>query len=103
MRPTYNGSLEEPAVLPVQFPNLLVNGSSGIAVGMATNIPPHNLADTIAAAIYLVDHPEASVAQLLDRLKGPDFPRGGRIITDRTTLRTIYEEGTGSIKVQGEW
>ena len=103
MRPTYSGEFEEPVVLPVQFPNLLVNGSSGIAVGMATNIPPHNLADAISAAVYLVDNPEATVAQLLDRLKGPDFPLGGRIITDRATLRKIYEEGTGSIKVQGEW
>jgi DNA gyrase subunit A len=103
MRPTFSAESEEPVVLPVQFPNLLVNGSSGIAVGMATNIPPHNLADTISAAVYLIDNPEATVAQLLDRLKGPDFPLGGRIITDRTTLRKIYEEGTGSIKVQGEW
>ena len=103
MRPTYSNEFEEPVVLPVQFPHLLVNGSAGIAVGMATNIPPHNLADAISAAIHLIENPEATVATLLDKLKGPDFPLGGRIITDRTTLRRIYEEGTGSIKVQGEW
>jgi DNA gyrase subunit A len=103
MRPNYDGSREEPVVLPAQFPNLLVNGASGIAVGMATNIPPHNLGEVIKAAVHLIDHPDASTAQLLDRVKGPDFPLGGRVVTDRTTLRRIYEEGTGSIKVQGEW
>src|SRR5205807_5441961 len=80
-----------------------VNGTAGIAVGMATNIPPHNLGEVIRAAIHLIENPEATTAQLLDRVKGPDFPLGGRVVTDRTTLRKIYEEGTGSIKVQGEW
>lgn len=103
MRPTYNSETQEPVVLPAQFPNLLVNGSSGIAVGMATNIPPHNLGDVVQAAIHLIDHPDASVANLLDRLKGPDFPLGGKIVTDRTTLRKTYEEGQGSIRVQAEW
>jgi DNA gyrase subunit A len=103
MRPNYLGSREEPVVLPAQFPNLLVNGTAGIAVGMATNIPPHNLGEVIRAAVYLIDEPEASTAQLLDRIKGPDFPLGGRVVTDRPSLRRIYEEGTGSIKVQGEW
>ncbi|HEV3445215.1 MAG TPA: DNA topoisomerase IV subunit A [Gemmataceae bacterium] len=103
MRPNYDGTREEPTVLPAQFPNLLVNGASGIAVGMATNIPPHNLGDVISACVYLIEHRDASVAHLLDRLKGPDFPLGGKIITDRRTLRKIYEDGTGTIKVQGEW
>ena len=103
MRPTYNAETMEPVVLPAQFPNLLVNGASGIAVGMATNIPPHNLGDVIKAAILLIDEPESTTAQLLDKLKGPDFPLGGKILTDRPTLRKIYEEGTGSIRVQGEW
>ena len=103
LRDNYAGNRREPVVLPAQFPNLLVNGTSGIAVGMATSIPPHNLGEVLRACIYLIENPEASVAQLLDRVKGPDFPLGGKIITDRTTLRKIYEEGTGSIKVQGEW
>ncbi len=103
VRPNYDGSRDEPVVLPAQFPNLLVNGSSGIAVGLATNIPPHNLGEVIKAAVHLIEDPEASTAQLLDRLKGPDFPLGGKVVTDRPTLRKIYEEGTGSIKVQGEW
>jgi DNA gyrase subunit A len=103
MRPTYDGEREEPTVLPARFPNLLVNGSAGIAVGLATNIPPHNLGEVIRAAIHLIDEPEASTAQLLDRVKGPDFPLGGKVLADRATLRRIYEEGTGGIKVQGEW
>ncbi len=103
MRPNYEVKLEEPVVLPAQFPNLLVNGTSGIAVGMATNIPPHNLAEVVNAAVHLVDHPDATTAQLLDRIKGPDFPLGGQVLADRKTLRKIYEDGTGSIKVQGEW
>ena len=103
MRPNYDGSREEPVVLPAQFPNVLVNGSSGIAVGMATNMPPHNLGEVIKAAVHLIDDKDATTAQLLDRLKGPDFPLGGKIVTDRPTLRKIYEDGQGSIKVQAEW
>lgn len=103
MRPTYNNETQEPVVLPAEFPNLLVNGASGIAVGMATNIPPHNLGEVIKACIHLIDDPEATTAELMNRVKGPDFPLGGKIVTDRTTLRKIYEEGEGSIKIQAEW
>jgi DNA gyrase subunit A len=103
LRDNYAGNRREPVVLPAQFPNLLVNGTSGIAVGMATNIPPHNLSEVLRACIYLIDNPDATIAVLLDRVKGPDFPLGGKIVTDRSTLRKIYEEGSGSIKVQGEW
>ncbi|GIW80339.1 MAG: hypothetical protein KatS3mg105_2146 [Gemmatales bacterium] len=102
-RDNFDGMRREPVVLPAQFPNLLVNGASGIAVGMATNIPPHNLGEVVKATIHLIDHPEATVAQLLNIIKGPDFPLGGTVLADRRTLRKIYEEGTGSIKVQGEW
>jgi DNA gyrase subunit A len=103
MRPNYDGMRDEPVVLPSQFPNLLVNGTSGIAVGMATNMPPHNLGETVNACIHLIENPEATTAQLLDKIKGPDFPLGGKVVTDRKTLRKIYEDGVGSIKVQGEW
>jgi DNA gyrase subunit A len=103
MRPTYDGSKQEPVVLPARFPNLLVNGVAGIAVGMATNIPPHNLGEVIRGALLLIDDRNATTAQLLDRIKGPDFPLGGRVLADRKTLRSIYEEGTGSVKIQGEW
>src|SRR5262249_8388098 len=99
----YTGTKREPVVLPAQFPNLLVNGTSGIAVGLATNIPPHNLGEVLRASVHLIDNPDATVANLLDKVKGPDFPLGGKIVTDRTTLRKIYEEGRGSVKIQGEW
>jgi len=103
LRPNYDATRDEPTVLPAQFPNLLVNGTTGIAVGMATNIPPHNLGSVIDACVQLIDDADATTATLLDRIKGPDFPLGGKVVTDRTTLRKIYEEGTGSIKVQAEW
>lgn len=103
LKPTYDGARQEPIVLPARFPHLLVNGGSGIAVGMATNIPPHNLGDTIRAAVLLIENKHATTAELLDKLKGPDFPLGGKVLADRKTLRRIYEEGTGSLKIQAEW
>ena len=100
---TYDGTRREPVVLPAQYPNLLVNGTSGIAVGLATNIPPHNLGEVLRACILMIDEPEATTAQLLEKVKGPDFPLGGKIVTDKAALKRIYEEGRGSIKVQAEW
>ncbi len=103
MRRNYENTRDEPVVLPAQYPQLLVNGTSGIAVGMATNIPPHNLVEVIKAATLLIDKPEASISELMQKLKGPDFPLGGKIVTDKETLKKIYETGRGSIKIQGEW
>lgn len=103
MRPNYDGAEQEPVVLPARFPNLLANGSSGIAVGMATNIPPHNLGELVKACVHLIHEPEATVAQLMKSIKGPDFPLGGRLVSDRAQLRTVYEEGRGPIKVRAEW
>jgi DNA gyrase subunit A len=103
MRPNYDGTRNEPVVLPARYPNLLVNGSSGIAVGMATNIPPHNLEEVIEACVQLIDQPDATITQVMKHVKGPDFPLGGRIVTDRKVLRDVYEEGRGSIKVRAEW
>ncbi|MGQ0636993.1 MAG: DNA gyrase/topoisomerase IV subunit A [Planctomycetaceae bacterium] len=102
-RPNYDASEREPAVLPSRFPHLLVNGTQGIAVGMATSIPPHNLREVIDACVHLIHDREASTAQLMKHVKGPDFPLGGRIITERRELRQTYEEGRGSIKVRAEW
>jgi len=99
--PNYDETEEEPVVLPARFPNLLVNGSSGIAVGMATNIPPHNIGEVIDATIMLIDDPEATVGSLMGAIKGPDFPTGG-IIMGRTNIRQAYETGRGSIKVRGK-
>jgi DNA gyrase subunit A len=103
MRATYDGETQEPVVLPARYPNLLVNGTQGIAVGMATSIPPHNLGEVINACVHLIDSPDATVAQVMKYVKGPDFPLGGRIVTDRRDIRTMYEEGRGSVKVRGEW
>jgi len=99
----YDGKAEEPLVLPARFPNLLVNGSTGIAVGMATNIPPHNLGEVVEAAMTLIDNRDASISDLMKSLKGPDFPTGGEILNNRTELREIYETGQGSIRLRGEY
>lgn len=94
--PNYDESMEEPTVLPSRIPNLLVNGSSGIAVGMATNIPPHNLREVIAGVVTLIDNPDATIQDLMDKVSGPDFPTGG-IIMGREGIRKTYETGRGSI------
>lgn len=100
-KPNFDESLEEPVVLPSRFPNLLVNGASGIAVGMATNIPPHNLAEVIDGAVLLIDNPEAEDKELLKIIKGPDFPTGG-IILGREGIKNAYLKGKGSIKIRAK-
>src|SRR6201997_50625 len=97
--PNYDGKKQEPVVLPARFPNLLVNGSSGIAVGMATNIPPHNLREVIAATIAYIENPEIDTAGLLKHIKGPDFPTGG-IILGKAGIKEAYETGRGRVRVQ---
>ncbi len=97
--PNYDGSKREPLVLPARFPNLLVNGSSGIAVGMATNIPPHNLREVIDATVAYIDDPEIEVEGLMRHIKGPDFPTGG-IILGRAGIKDAYETGRGRVRVQ---
>ncbi|MDP2400730.1 MAG: DNA gyrase subunit A, partial [Actinomycetota bacterium] len=99
--PNYDESLEEPLVLPARFPNLLVNGSSGIAVGMATNIPPHNLGETIDAVTLMIENPEATAEDILEIMPGPDFPTGGMIM-GREGISDYYATGRGSIKVRGK-
>ncbi|MFN3764112.1 MAG: DNA topoisomerase IV subunit A [Aliihoeflea sp.] len=113
-RPTYNEEDEEPVVLPGAFPNLLANGSSGIAVGMATSVPPHNLAELCKAALHLIDHPDAEVEDLLTRephptdpdenmVRGPDFPTGGIIVDDFDMIAQAYKTGRGSFRVRAKW
>ena len=97
--PNYDNSLQEPEVLPAKIPQLLLNGSSGIAVGMATNIPPHNLAEVVDGAIMIIEDPQVSIEELMKAIKGPDFPTGG-IICGSTGIRSAYETGKGIIKVQ---
>ncbi len=103
-RPTFDGTLSEPIVLPSKVPNLLVNGASGIAVGMATNIPPHNLGEVIEACIYMIDSPNARISTLVkNHIKGPDFPTGGRILNTEAEIEQIYETGKGTIELRGEY
>ncbi|MBR6747499.1 MAG: DNA gyrase subunit A [Clostridia bacterium] len=99
--PNYDGRYQEPTVLPSRFPNLLVNGSVGIAVGMATNIPPHNLGEVIDAACYQIDNPDASLDELMQFIQGPDFPTGG-VIVGRAGTRAAYATGRGSVKVRAK-
>ena len=103
-RPNFEGTLFEPIVLPSKVPNLLVNGSSGIAVGMATNIPPHNLAEVTDALIYMIDSPNARTQTLVPKLiKGPDFPTGGRILNTEEELLAIYSNGEGPVEMRGDY
>lgn len=102
-RSNFDDSDQEPVVLPSRVPQLLVNGCTGIAVGVATNIPPHNLNEVVEAAVHLVDHPQATTAELMTKIKGPDFPTGGQLLEDRETLIEIYETGQGRIRCRGEY
>ncbi|HEY7579133.1 MAG TPA: DNA topoisomerase IV subunit A [Acetobacteraceae bacterium] len=102
-RPTYDGEENEPVVLPGAFPNLLANGAAGIAVGMATSIPPHNAGEACAAAIHLVRQPKATTAELLAHMPGPDFPTGGVLVEDRAAILSAYETGRGGFRVRARW
>ncbi len=99
--PNFDGSFEEPTVLPTRVPNLLVNGTSGIAVGMATNIPPHNLSEVIDALVYMIDHPEATVEELMEFVQGPDFPTGA-FICGRNEIIRAYKTGRGSLRLRAK-
>src|SRR5687767_5532083 len=102
-RPNYAGTRNEPVVLPARIPNLLVNGATGIAVGMATNIPPHNLKEVCTALIKLLDDQELTSAQLCRYIKGPDFPTGGHILNSPTELKDIYKTGQGTVRIRATW
>ena len=102
-QPNFDGSLEEPALLPARLPNLLLNGATGIAVGMATDIPPHNLREVAAACVRLLDEPKATTAQLCEHVQGPDFPTGAQIITPAAELLAIYESGNGTFRARARY
>jgi len=102
-RPNYDGTKTEPVVLPARIPNLFINGTTGIAVGMATNIPPHNLGEICAALIKLLDNPNLSSAQLCRYVKGPDFPTGGQILNSPEELKEIYKTGSGTVRLRATW
>lgn len=102
-RPNYDNTLKEPVVLPSRIPNLLINGSSGIAVGMACSFPSHNLHEVFSALISLVDEPKQTITSLMKHIKGPDFPTEGIILNSKAELRQAYETGSGAVKIRGEW
>jgi topoisomerase-4 subunit A len=101
--PNFDGTLEEPRLLPARLPNVLLNGATGIAVGMATDIPPHNVREVTSAAIRLLEDPKATVADLCEHIQGPDFPTEAEIITPRSELRTAYETGSGSVRMRARY
>ncbi len=101
--PNFDGTLEEPSILPARLPNVLLNGTTGIAVGMATDIPPHNLREVTQACIHLLDNPEASLADLMKFIKGPDYPTFAEIITPRNEIKQMYQTGNGSIRMRARY
>jgi len=101
--PTFDGSREEPRLLPARTPNILVNGTTGIAVGMATDIPPHNLRELMSACLHLLKHPKASVEELMEHVPGPDYPTGSEIVSDPAELKKIYETGYGQVRARARW
>ncbi len=102
-RPNYDGSAEEPVVLPANFPHLLANGASGIAVGMATSIPPHNVAELCDAALHMIHHPEATTADLIKFVPGPDMPTGGIMVESRESIEQAYTTGRGGFRIRARW
>jgi len=102
-RPTYDGESQEPVVLPARFPNLLANGASGIAVGMATSVPPHNVGELSDALIQLVKHPRTSIDELMKRVRGPDFPTGGVLVEAPEAVREAYATGRGGFRLRAQW
>src|SRR5205809_7110881 len=102
-RPTYDGEAEEPVVLPARFPNLLANGSSGIAVGMATSIPPHNVGELCDALLHLIKHPACPPAELVAHVAGPDFPTGGVLVEPPESIAEAYATGRGSFRLRARW
>ena len=101
--PNFDGTLDEPAWLPARLPHLLLNGTTGIAVGMATDVPPHNLNEVVSACVRLLDDPDASVRDLCEHIRGPDYPTGAEIITPSTDLQAMYETGNGSVRARATW
>lgn len=101
--PNFDGTLQEPAVLPAQLPNLLLNGTSGIAVGMSTDVPPHNVREVVAALLCLLDNPKATLSQLTKHIKGPDFPTGGELISSRKEILQIYKTGSGTLRLRARY
>ncbi len=101
--PNFDGTINEPVVLPARLPNLLLNGTTGIAVGLSTDVPPHNLNEVASALIHLIDNPKATVAALMKHIKGPDFPTGGELVSPRTDIKQIYATGSGTLRLRAAY
>ena len=101
--PNFDGTLSEPGILPARLPNLLLNGTTGIAVGMSTDVPPHNLNEVVSALIHLIDNPKATVAALMKHIKAPDFPTGGEIVSPRADIKSIYTTGSGTLRLRASY
>jgi topoisomerase-4 subunit A len=101
--PNFDGTMDEPVVLPARLPNLLLNGTTGIAVGLSTDVPPHNLREVAAAVVHLIDEPDATVAQLMKHIKGPDFPTGGELVSPRSDIRQMYTTGNGTFRLRASY
>jgi topoisomerase-4 subunit A len=101
--PNFDGTLDEPVVLPARLPNLLLNGTTGIAVGLSTDVPPHNLREVASALIHLIDNPRATIAHLMKHIKGPDFPTGGELISPRADIKKIYQTGNGTLRLRASY
>ena len=102
-KPNFDGTLDEPELLPARLPNVLLNGGSGIAVGMATDVPPHNMREVVSACVHLLDKPKASIADLCKHIQAPDFPTEAEIITPREEILAMYESGRGSLKARATY
>jgi len=101
--PNFDGTMEEPVVLPARLPNLLLNGTAGIAVGLSTDVPPHNLNEVASALIHLIDNPKANVTALMKHIKGPDYPTGGELVSPRDDIKEIYETGSGTLRLRAAY
>ena len=102
-RPNFDATMQEPEILPARVPNILLNGTTGIAVGMATDIPPHNLREVVSACLHLIEHPKATTSDLMELLKAPDYPTDAEIVTSKSELHAAYETGRGSLKMRAVW
>ena len=101
--PNFDGTMQEPVVLPARLPNLLLNGTTGIAVGMSTDVPPHNLKEVASALVHLIDKPKATVADLMKHIKGPDYPTGGELVSPAEDIREMYETGSGTLRLRASY
>jgi len=101
--PNFDGTMDEPVVLPARLPNLLLNGTTGIAVGLSTDVPPHNLREVASALIHLIDNPKANVTDLMKHIKGPDYPTGGELVSPRDDIKEIYETGSGTLRLRAAY